>query len=157
MGLKYFTLYAALSALRKRSADAPPFFLCIKNKIVKLQNAINERPLNFDDCVTWARLHWEAQYSNQIKQLLYNFPPDQTTTSGAPFWSGPKRCPSPLDFDPEDELHMDYVVAAANLRAQVYGLPPCVDRERMAKVACEIQVGIFGAFTFYYSLKEMLI
>ncbi|XP_047533623.1 ubiquitin-like modifier-activating enzyme 1 [Vanessa atalanta] len=108
-----------------------------------VRNAINERPRNFDDCVTWARLHWEAQYSNQIKQLLYNFPPKQTTTSGAPFWSGPKRCPSPLDFDPEDELHLDYVVAAANLRAQVYGLPSCVDRERIAKVACSVQVPKF--------------
>ncbi|XP_038220786.1 ubiquitin-like modifier-activating enzyme 1 [Zerene cesonia] len=108
-----------------------------------VRNAINERPLSFDDCVTWARVHWEAQYSNQIKQLLYNFPPDQVTTSGAPFWSGPKRCPAPLTFDPNDELHLDYIVAAANLRAQVYGIPPCVDREHIAKVADSVQVPEF--------------
>ncbi|XP_045773330.1 ubiquitin-like modifier-activating enzyme 1 [Maniola jurtina] len=108
-----------------------------------VRNAITERPLNFDDCVTWARMHWEAQYCNQIKQLLYNFPPDQLNTSGVPFWSGPKRCPSPLEFDPEDELHLDYIVAAANLRAQVYGIPPCVDRERIAKVATSVQVPRF--------------
>ncbi|XP_045498764.1 ubiquitin-like modifier-activating enzyme 1 [Colias croceus] len=108
-----------------------------------VRNAINERPLSFDDCVTWARVHWEAQYSNQIKQLLYNFPPDQVTTSGAPFWSGPKRCPAPLTFDPNNELHLDYVVAAANLRAQVYGIPTCVDRERIAKVADSIKVPEF--------------
>uniref|UniRef100_A0A2A4K8C9 E1 ubiquitin-activating enzyme n=1 Tax=Heliothis virescens TaxID=7102 RepID=A0A2A4K8C9_HELVI len=112
--------------------------------IESVRNAIQERPLTFDDCVTWARLHWEAQYSNQIKQLLYNFPPDQQTTSGAPFWSGPKRCPSPLVFDPSDELHLDYVVAAANLRAHVYGMAPCVDRERIAKVAASIQVPEFS-------------
>ncbi|XP_075977799.1 ubiquitin-like activating enzyme 1 [Anticarsia gemmatalis] len=112
--------------------------------IESVRNAINERPLSFDDCVTWARLHWEAQYSNQIKQLLYNFPPDQQTTSGAPFWSGPKRCPSPLEFDPADELHMDYIVAAANLRANVYGLAPCVDRERIAKVAISVTVPEFS-------------
>ncbi|KAJ8731090.1 hypothetical protein PYW07_004254 [Mythimna separata] len=112
--------------------------------IESVRNAIQERPLTFDDCVTWARLHWEAQYSNQIKQLLYNFPPDQQTTSGAPFWSGPKRCPEPLTFDPEEELHLDYVVAAANLRAHVYGMEPCVDRERIAKVACSIQVPEFS-------------
>ncbi|CAK1551375.1 unnamed protein product [Leptosia nina] len=108
-----------------------------------VRNAINDRPLSFDDCITWARLHWEIQYSNQIKQLLFNFPPNQVTTSGAPFWSGPKRCPAPLTFNPNDELHLDYVVAAANLRAQVYGLPPCVDRERIAKVATSVQVPEF--------------
>ncbi|KAJ8722337.1 hypothetical protein PYW08_004739 [Mythimna loreyi] len=112
--------------------------------IESVRNAIQDRPLTFDDCVTWARLHWEAQYSNQIKQLLYNFPPDQQTTSGAPFWSGPKRCPEPLTFDPSEELHLDYVVAAANLRAHVYGMEPCVDRERIAKVAASIQVPEFS-------------
>lgn len=90
----------------------------------------------------WARLYWETQYANQIKQLLYNFPPDQQTTSGAPFWSGPKRCPEPLDFDPNDDLHVDYVVAAANLRASVYGLPHCTDREHIAQVAASVKVRI---------------
>ncbi|CAH2244601.1 ubiquitin-like modifier-activating enzyme 1 [Pararge aegeria] len=108
-----------------------------------VKNAINERPLSFDDCVAWARIHFETQYSNQILQLLYNFPPDQTTTSGAPFWSGPKRCPAPLEFDEEDELHLDYVIAAANLRAQVYGIPPCVDRQKIAKIATSVQVPKF--------------
>ncbi|RVE45758.1 hypothetical protein evm_009606 [Chilo suppressalis] len=109
-----------------------------------VRHAINERPLNFSDCVRWARLHWEAQYCNQIKQLLYNFPPDQHTTSGAPFWSGPKRCPTPLKFDPNDQLHLDYVVAAANLRATVYGVPNCVDREAIAKMSAEVEVPEFS-------------
>lgn len=112
--------------------------------IESVRNAINERPLNFDECVRWARLHWEAQYANQIKQLLYNFPPDQQTTSGAPFWSGPKRCPTPLEFDPNEELHLDYVVAAANLRAAVYGLAPCLDREKIAQVAVNVMVPQFS-------------
>ncbi|CAH2048911.1 unnamed protein product, partial [Iphiclides podalirius] len=111
--------------------------------IESVRNAINERPLSFEDCVTWARLHWEAQYSNQIKQLLFNFPPDKPSASKAPFWSGPKRCPSPLTFDTEDELHLDYVVAAANLRAQVYGIPTCVDREAIAKMAASVEVPEF--------------
>lgn len=112
--------------------------------IESVRNAINERPHSFDDCVIWARHHWENQYANQIKQLLYNFPAKQLTTSGAPFWSGPKRCPSPLAFDPNDELHVDYIVAAANLRATVYGIPSCVDRENIAKLAASIQVPKFS-------------
>lgn len=38
---------------------------------------VDERPFTFEDCISWACLHWEEQYHNQISQLLYNFPPDQ--------------------------------------------------------------------------------
>lgn len=51
-----------------------------------------------------------------------------TTTAGAPFWSGTKRAPSPLSFDPLNSLHLDFIVAAANLQATVYGLKGCQDR-----------------------------
>jgi len=60
---------------------------------------VDGRPQNFTDCVTWARNLFEDNFSNQIRQLLYNFPPEQVTSSGAPFWSGPKRCPHPLQFN----------------------------------------------------------
>ena len=84
---------------------------------------VDEKPQNFEECIKWARLHFEEQYVNQIKQLLYNFPPEQTTSSGALFWSGPKRCPHPLEFDANNPTHLDYIVSAANLRAYVYDLP----------------------------------
>ena len=60
---------------------------------------MEDRPENFEDCVKWARLDFQDQYNNQIRQLLFNFPEDQTTSSGAPFWSPPKRCPHPVLFD----------------------------------------------------------
>ncbi len=146
---------------------------------------LDERPASFEDCVAWARNMFQDNYSNTIRQLLFNFPPDQvrrvhptrarsnshvlqgvsssrvhlvlappypdlllpkqkkkqtkkagvfaccvekpgrcarflshscpkseaniqmiclfqTTSSGAPFWSGPKRCPHALNFDPEN-------------------------------------------------------
>lgn len=63
---------------------------------------MDARPLTFQDCIAWARLKFEDLYSNQIQQLLFNFPADRKTESGAPFWSGPKRCPDPLVFDIEN-------------------------------------------------------
>lgn len=104
---------------------------------------VDERPRNFEDCIAWARCHWQEQYNNQIRQLLFNFPPDQVTSSGQPFWSGPKRCPVPLTFDVNDPLHLDYVIAAANLKAIVYGLPPNRNREEIAKIVSSIQVPEF--------------
>lgn len=85
-------------------------------------------------------MYWEEQYANQIKQLLFNFPPDQVTSSGQPFWSGPKRCPEPLVFDVNIPLHLDYVYAAANLRAEVYGLPQVRDRAAIVSMIQQIQV-----------------
>ena len=90
---------------------------------------VDERPASFEQCVEWARLHWQEQYHNQIKQLLFNFPPDQLTSSGQPFWSGPKRCPHPLVFDVNNNLHVDYVVAAANLKAEIYNIAQTRDRQ----------------------------
>jgi ubiquitin-activating enzyme E1 len=81
-----------------------------------------ERPNSYDDCVAWARLFFQEMYHNQLAQLLHNFPADQKTSTGQAFWSGPKRCPKALDFDPANSMHMDFVLSAANLRAEVYGV-----------------------------------
>lgn len=105
---------------------------------------ITERPKDLADCVKWARHHWQDHYSNQIRQLLFNFPPDQLTSSGQPFWSGPKRCPEPLVFDVENTMHLDYVYAAANLKAQVYGIKQTKDRKVVADILATITVSVDG-------------
>lgn len=104
---------------------------------------VDDKPSSFSDCILWARLHWEEQFSNQIKQLLYNFPPDQVTSSGAPFWSGPKRCPHPLTFDLKNDMHVDYILAAANLRALSYGLKQTRDRSYIIEELRKVHVPEF--------------
>lgn len=103
---------------------------------------IDDRPITFDDCVKWARFHFEDNFSNQIKQLLFNFPRDQTTSSGQPFWSGPKRCPDPMIFDVNDTLHLDYIYAAANLKAEIYGLSQVRDRDVVRDMVLRVEVGL---------------
>lgn len=89
--------------------------------LLQVEEALaTSRPSNFKECVHWARIYFESQYGNQIKQLLYNFPPDQLTSSGAKFWSGPKRCPTPATFSLDNSTHLDYLIAVSHLRAQMY-------------------------------------
>ncbi|ORX50072.1 ubiquitin-activating enzyme E1 [Piromyces finnis] len=80
------------------------------------------KPKTFRECIIWAREMFEELYNNSIQQLLFNFPKDSVTSSGQPFWSGPKRAPTPIIFDMNNQLHMDFIIAAANLHAFNYGL-----------------------------------
>jgi len=108
-----------------------------------LQKAITKKPNSFEDCISFARFLFQDYFHNQIAQLLYNFPPDQVTSSGAPFWSGPKRCPTPIKFDPNVDMHLDFVVAAANLYASNYGVQGSRDRSLVLKSLKNISVPDF--------------
>ncbi|XP_066961014.1 ubiquitin-like modifier-activating enzyme 1 isoform X2 [Macrobrachium rosenbergii] len=104
---------------------------------------VEERPRSFEECVQWSRKRFGEQFYNKIVQLLHNFPKDQTTSSGEPFWSGPKRCPHPIRFDVNNDLHLDYIVAAANLKAEVYGIPQVRDRQKIADIVSGIEIPEF--------------
>ena len=41
----------------------------------------DECPRSLEDCVSWACHMWHDNYSNQIRQLLFNFPPEQVSPS----------------------------------------------------------------------------
>ena len=109
------------------------------------EGLVDARPLSFADCVAWARLSFEDLFANGIKQLLYNFPHDQLTKEGVPFWSGSKRCPHPLTFDASDDTHIGFIVAAANLRAHVYGLKGETDIATILPMVKAVAVPAFAA------------
>jgi len=73
--------------------------------------------------VTVARDTFNANYDHSIRDLLCLFPPNQTDSSGNPFWSGPKRCPAPVEFSANDEVHLNFVWTCANLIFTNLGMP----------------------------------
>ena len=95
---------------------------------------VTSKPETFDDCIEWARLQFEKHYNNAIQQLLYNFPKDSKTSSGQPFWSGPKRAPDALTFDVNNESHYNFVLAGANLHAFNYHIKQNSDRKYIVEV-----------------------
>src|SRR5690349_19055691 len=99
----------------------------LKKTLEGLSDSLNKRPSNISECVAWARLTFEKLFHETVAQLIYNFPEDHVTSAGAKFWSGPKRFPHVVNFDPEDSLHMDFIIAAAKLYAETYKIDPHVE------------------------------
>ena len=71
------------------------------------------------DCV---RMAWQAFHSlfrDKILDLTGKFPSDATDSKGEPFWSGHKRFPKAAAYDPSNEDHVAFLVAASNLFASM--------------------------------------
>ncbi|KAH6915432.1 ubiquitin activating enzyme [Coprinopsis sp. MPI-PUGE-AT-0042] len=116
-----------------------------KEQIEQLVNfLVTNKPLTFEECIAWARLQFEKFYNNEIRQLLFTFPKDAVTSTGQPFWSGPKRAPDPLTFDANDPLHLAYIIAGANLHAFNYGLRGETDPAYFRKVLDTVIVPEFS-------------
>ncbi|KAL3205780.1 hypothetical protein MRX96_040645 [Rhipicephalus microplus] len=79
---------------------------------------VEERAWVFDDCIEFARLRFQEQYDTRIRQMLRHHPEEQT-------------------------LHMDYIVAAANLRAAMFGIPQCTDREVITRMLEDVDVPVY--------------
>ncbi|KAI1113779.1 putative ubiquitin-protein ligase [Nemania sp. NC0429] len=112
----YLTQPNYLESTLKQGGSEKPTLETIRDYLV------TDKPLSFEDCIVWARMLFEDRYNNAIQQLLYNFPKDAVSSSGAPFWSGPKRAPDALKFDAKNPTHFGFIVAAANLHAFNYNI-----------------------------------
>lgn len=104
---------------------------------------VSEKPLTFEECIVWARLQFENDYSTEIRQLLYSLPKDAVNDNGIPFWSPPKRAPDALDFDPKNPIHLDYIIAGVNLHAFNYGIHGSTDLDLYAKIAGGVKLPPF--------------
>uniref|UniRef100_A0A8C3AP58 Ubiquitin-activating enzyme E1 n=1 Tax=Cyclopterus lumpus TaxID=8103 RepID=A0A8C3AP58_CYCLU len=117
-----------------------------------------QRPRSWEDCVSWARCQWETLYNNDIRQLLHCFPPKAVTAAGLSFWTGSKICPHPLTFDPYNTTHMEYVVAAANLYGQIFGISGTRDRASVKETLERVHVPYFtpkSSVKIHLTDKEM--
>ena len=82
---------------------------------------------SYNKCLKIAKETFHELFYTNISQLLHNFPRDHVTSSGALFWSGEKRPPTPITFDANDPLQRRTQLCRAN------GVQPCV-HERGVRV-----------------------
>jgi len=80
------------------------------------------------------------------------YPLDAKTKEGTPFWSLPKRPPTPLVFDPKEMLHLEFITAMACLRATIFRIKiPTTQprtqefRLKVGEMAAKIKVAEFVA------------
>jgi len=95
-----------------------------------------------NSCIQFAYNQFHKQYRDQIMQLVHNYPSDCVTSSNAPFWSGTKKCPTPLTFDLSNDTHTSYVHSLANLWANVFN----IDNSMMT---LEYVKNVLGTYTPY--------
>lgn len=110
---------------QKKLSDMPPSDILTFSENIKFVNKY--LPEIFDDCIKFAYEMWHQFYVNEISQLLYKFPPDATTSSGSPFWSGAKKCPHTIQFDTSNDLHMNYVKSMAYIWANIFNIKNTLD------------------------------
>lgn len=90
----------------------------MKSSLTNLKDFIGyQQEGKFENCVRLARVCFDDYYNYTIKDLLSLFPKDAKDKEGAPFWSGPKRCPSPIAFDVNNKQHVEFIVSYSNLIA----------------------------------------
>jgi len=112
-------------------------------RLRSLQHMLDKRTMAFDACAEYAVMEFQEKFHDSIVQLLHTFPLDHVTSEGTKFWSGPKRPPAPIKFDANDALHVDFLLAAANLYAASLGVPENRDRTAVAKMAAAVKVPDF--------------
>jgi ubiquitin-activating enzyme E1 len=88
-----------------------------KKKLDILASVLLDRQKTMDETVVWARMLFEEYYVRRPAQLIHTYPINCKDSAGQPFWQGTRRPPHVTPYDPKNPAHVDFVVAAAFLRA----------------------------------------
>ncbi len=104
-------------------------------KIVELQKT---GEIDFDGCIRLAFERLMADFRDDILNVIDDG--DAAEKTGKPFWTGTKRRPNPVDFSPNDVLSMEYLYAASNLYAHVFGVEQLRDRVEFHGKVCGLKL-----------------
>eukprot|EP01117_Protostelium_nocturnum_P006366 TRINITY_DN229_c0_g1_i6.p1 TRINITY_DN229_c0_g1~~TRINITY_DN229_c0_g1_i6.p1 ORF type:complete len:999 (+),score=206.40 TRINITY_DN229_c0_g1_i6:190-3186(+) len=114
----------------------------VVSSLYDLQSAMIDVPETFLDCVEWAIRLFKDFYLHLPHQMLRQFPPDSVLQStGELFWRvGTRRQPETIEFDEDNDIHMDFIVSAATLRALNFGIKVDMERDGVRKELREIDI-----------------
>lgn len=99
------------------------------NFLDNIKFMVNNIPNKFSDCVRFVYNQFYSEYNHQIQILLNKFPLDYKTENNLLFWSGARRCPHVLNFDPADELTLNYIYTISNIWANIFNIKPNIHKK----------------------------
>ncbi|EGG24766.1 hypothetical protein DFA_03010 [Cavenderia fasciculata] len=120
------------------------------NKIAickSLSKLIQIYPTSFKDCVVYSRLKFEKLFNHNALQLLHSYPMDLKTKEGTPFWTLPKRPPVAVQFDRNDDTHINFIKETTALWANIFNItiPSNPSKELIGKICLTVKVPKFEA------------
>ena len=89
---------------------------------------------------------YTENFDHNIQQLLITFPPDCKTKDGLEFWVGSKRIPHPIQFNPDEELCLTYVLKFVQILSHSLGIKLTKEElspENIKKVCTGIKIPEF--------------
>lgn len=105
-----------------------------------MNNQCNAAPLH--ECTGHCSLHTHAVSPHCLLSYHLRF---TLSLTHSPARSGAKKPPTPIDFNPADPLHAEFIYSAACLRATMYGVPTasCSEPQAAAAIAANVTVEKF--------------
>lgn len=103
-------------------------------------------PESTECCIAAGRIKFEKFFNHRAKQLLHAFPLDTRMKDGSLFWQSPKRPPVPVEFQPTNALHLQFVQAFAHLFADMHRLkfsPEDFSDEKILRILPKVTVPKF--------------
>ena len=91
------------------------------NEILKYIKIIINK--DYEQCIKIALEEYNEEYYNSIIRTLNKNPPNSINEDGTRFWSGDKRCPTPLPFDIENQLALLFVEKYSIILANSMSIP----------------------------------
>ena len=101
-----------------------------------------------------ARDQFNTYYDHTIRDLLSMFPKDHKDKDGQPFWSGPKRAPSPITFDASNETHINFILSYSNLIAATLNIPQVQSVDTVQKLVKKVKASTYVAKKIEVKLPE---
>ena len=112
---------------------------------------------DFDKVIEFAVKKYTDNFDWRIQQLLFNFPPDYKNEEGNLFWSGSKKLPHNIPYDPNNELCLLFVKRYATIISHSLGLNVKKEQfsdEYIRKVSSKIKIPKFEPKTVKIDISE---
>ena len=150
----YFTNFEDFKENIKKEGSATQNLEKLNEEKTIIDFVIND---NFDKVIEYAVKKYTDNFDWRIQQLLYNFPPDYKNEEGKPFWSGSKKLPHNIPYDPKNDLCFLFVKRYATIISHALGLN--VKKEQLSdeyirQISSQVKIPKFEPKTVKIDISE---